>query len=692
MGAEGIAAVAPHAPARDGARRGRGIAYQIPRNSLALLMVAQVAVVLPFLLHLAPWLIAVCLFCCCWRYGVYQGRWDYPSRLLKALVVVAAVAGVALSNVPGFSLEAAASLLNLAFALKLIEMKNRRDAYVVIFLGYFLIATLFLFDQSMLQAGYQLFAIVVVTAAMVGMNQLATRVRPFSNLRLAGALILQALPLTVVVFLFFPRLAPLWSVPLPNASVTGLREEMTPGDVAELGRSDALAFRAVFTGAPPAPRELYWRALVYSRFDSGTWSVGPDPGAAAGPDFDRDETTARSYEVLLEPTFARWLVALETPLPESPGIVLTRDWRLQAPDPVLAVYRYRARAYSGAVPEPDLVRPMRARETALPAEDNPRIRAFAVALREATPDTRAFVDALLTHIRSEPYFYTLNPPVLPREHSIDRFWFETRRGFCTHYAGAVVFMLRAVGVPARLVGGYQGGEVNPITGHVVVRQYDAHAWVEYWQPGAGWIRVDPTGAVAPARIEQGLRAALSAEDRASLPVLGGVRLRESGMVRGLLDWVDSLDHRWNLWVVGYDGQLQADVLKRLLGEVTPLRIGIAVATGGALSGAVVALILFWRRRPPSRHPVERMFAGFCARMARLGWARRPDEPPGSYLDRVAAAAGQSADARARTIARLNGLLYNPAAPGGRAELRQLRGELRRLQFRLAFGPSSGVPG
>jgi protein-glutamine gamma-glutamyltransferase len=666
----------------------RGVAYQIPRNSLALLMIAQVAVVLPFLLHLSPWLIGVGLFCGYWRFGVFQGRWDYPARWVKVLLVVAAVAGVALSGVPAFSLEAAASLLILAFALKLVEMKNRRDAYVVIFLGYFIIATQFLFNQSLLVAAYQVFAMAVVTAAMVGMNQLATRVRPLANLRLAASLILQALPLTVVVFLFFPRIAPLWSVPMPNASVTGLREEMTPGDVAELGRSDALAFRAVFADQVPPTRELYWRALVYSRFVDGTWSVGPEPGLGRAQAVELPGARRWAYEVLLEPNFSTWLVALETPLPDSPGVVLTRDWRLRASEPVLGVLRYAVQSYPELAMDVRLDDALRQRETWLPERDNPRVRRHAAELRATVADDQAFVDALLEQIRSEAFFYTLNPPVLPRADSIDRFWFDTRRGFCTHYAGAMVFMLRAVGIPARLVGGYQGGEVNPITGHVVVRQYDAHAWVEFWREGRGWVRVDPTAAVAPARIEQGPAAALSQEDRASMAGLAGMRMGELGAVRGLLDWIDSLDHRWNLWVVGYDGEVQADVLKRLLGEVTPLRIGLAVLVSGAACAALVAVLLFWRRRPPSRHPVERLFAGFCARMTRLGFPRGPGEPPGRFLTRVAEAVGQPPASRELAVARLNHLLYNPAAPCGRRELRELRAELRRLQFRVAFGSTT----
>ncbi|MEQ8860198.1 MAG: DUF3488 and transglutaminase-like domain-containing protein [Pseudomonadales bacterium] len=671
----------------------RGVAYQIPRNSLALLMVAQVVVVIPYLFHLSPWIIAVCLFCGYWRSGVYQGRWDYPRRWIKAVLVASSVGGVVLSGVGLFSLEAAASLLILAFALKLIEMKGRRDAYLVIFLGYFSIATQFLFDQSIAVAAYQVVAVTVVTAAMVGLNQLATRVNPFESLRIAGSLILQALPLTVVLFLFFPRIAPLWTVPLPSSSSTGISDRMKPGDVAELIRSDELAFRVVFDGAVPPNRELYWRGLVYSRFLDGTWSVGgllPEWDATARPR-PRSGSDSVDYEVLLEPTQSDWLFALDVPEARTPGVVLTRDFRLEAPDPVLSVFRYRVTSRPGLAmdPYPDaagLPDMLRRRETWYPEDDNPRTQAFAADLwNESGHDPEVFVSALQAQIRRQPYFYTLSPPTLEERGSIDAFWFDTRRGFCTHYAGALVFMLRSVGVPARMVGGYQGGEINPVTGHVMVRQYDAHAWAEYWLPGEGWRRVDPTAAVAPARIEQGLNAALSAEDRASLSAFTSARFEGLAVFRDLLFWADSLEHRWNLWVIGYDTQLQGNVLKQLLGQITPARIGAALLLGGALSLGLVAAVLFWRRRPAPRHPVERAFSRFCARVAGSGWRRAPGEPPATFIRRIAASGALRDDQAASLVADLDRLLYNPAADWGSRDVRQLRNQLRKLQFRLAFG-------
>jgi transglutaminase-like putative cysteine protease len=664
------------------ASSGVGVAYQIPRNSLALLMFAQVVVVVPFALQLSPWIIAVGLFCGYWRAGVYQGRWSYPHRWVKAMLVLASVVGVVVSGAGAFSLEAAASLLILAFALKLIEMKSRRDAYLVIFLAYFVIATEFLFDQSILVAVYELAAICVVTAAMVGLNQLHTRVRPLDSLRDASKLVLQALPFTLVLFLLFPRIAPLWTVPLPTVGKTGITDVVKPGAIASLTQSDELAFRVVFDGEIPRNRDLYWRGLVYSEFEDGAWSVGPELPAVPRSFRPEPEEGEVSYEVLLEPTMSDWLFALDTAFPRTAGVASTQDYRLRARDPILSVFRYGVASYPEFVMDEQLTRRLITRETTVDLQDSPRAVALARSLYAG--DDERFVDDVLDMIRQEPFRYTLNPPTLPDAGSIDAFWFESRAGFCTHYAGAFVYLMRAVGIPARMVGGYQGGEINPISNHLMVRQYDAHAWAEIWLRGKGWRRVDPTAAVAPDRIERGLSAALSANDRASLSALTSARLGEWSALADMLYWVDSLEHRWNLWVIGYDSHFQAGFLERLLGKVTPGRTGLVMLAGGAASIGLVAFFLFWRRRPRNRHPVERMFLRFAGKVAGYGLQRSPEESPGAFVRRAARNAGWQDEQADQIVAQMNALLYNPAVSWGRAEVASLAAQLRRLQFKLAF--------
>ena len=659
-----------------------GIAHQIPRNTLALLMVAQVAVILPYLQQLSIWIIAVGLFCGLWRTNVYLGRWDYPKRWLKAVLVLACVGGVAISGIGAFSLEAMASLLVSMFALKLIEMKSRRDAYVVIFLGYFAIAIQFLFEQQLLLAIYQLGAFVLVTAAMVSLNQLQVAARPLPSLKLAGVLVLQAVPLTLAMFLLFPRMAPLWTVPLPGSSVTGLSDVVKPGDIANLTQSDELAFRVVVEGQMPPPTQRYWRGLVFSDFEDGGWKARNRRPAREYP---LTRSSDLRYEVLLEPTMQTWLYALENSTSEHSNVYLTQDGRLESEEPVMSVFRYRAvqhRRDRRAEPLPESVR---VRETAIDPEANPRLQALGPALLEEHGSAMAMTRAILTHIRQAPFRYTLSPPRYPGANGFDDFWFDGQAGFCEHYASAYVYLMRSAGIPARVVGGYQGGEVNEVSGHLIVRQYDAHAWAEFYDPELGWFRVDPTASVAPERIERGLTAALSSSDLASLPLLSSARLGDWDLASSLLRWMDSIEHRWNLWVVGYDSNVQYRFLSDLLGEVTAARIGMAILTFGGIGLGLVAIVIFWGRREVNRHPVERAFRNFSNALAGYGYRKRPEESPAAFVRRVADEVGLTEAQVGPVIAELNTLLYNPGVASGGREIKALRSQLRRLQFRLAFG-------
>jgi transglutaminase-like putative cysteine protease len=617
-----------------------------------------------------------------WRTNIYLGRWDYPQRWVKAALVVACVVGVALTGVGAFSLEAMASLLISMFALKLVEMKNRRDAYIVIFLGYFAIAIQFLFEQKLLLAFYQLGSFVLVTAALVSLNQLQVAARPLPSLKLAGLLVAQAVPLTLVMFLLFPRMAPLWTVPLPGSSMTGLSDVVKPGDIANLTQSDELAFRVVVDGRMPPPSQLYWRGLVYSDFEDGGWKARERRRARAYP---LSRPTDLRYEVLLEPTMQTWLYALENSSSEHSNVYLTLDNRLESRSPVMSVFRYRAIRHQPPEQPEQLSEQTVLRETAIDPAANPRLQALGRALRAEHGTPMAMTRAILQHIRTEPYRYTLSPPAYPGRDAFDGFWFDGQAGFCEHYASAYVYLMRSAGIPARLVGGYLGGEVNGVSGHLMVRQYDAHAWAEFYDPALGWQRVDPTAAVAPERIERGLSAALSSDDLASLPLLSSARIGDWDVAGSVLRWMDSLEHRWNLWVVGYDSNVQYRLLGDLLGEVSAARIGIAILVGGGFGLGLVALVIFWGRRPVNRHPVERAFRSFSDALAGYGFVRRPDESPATFVRRVADEVGLKEAQVGPLIAELDTLLYNPGVASGGRELRALRSQLRRLQFRLAFG-------
>ncbi len=357
-----------------------------------------------------------------------------------------------------------------------------------------------------------------------------------------------------------------------------LAESVAPGDIAALTRSDEIAFRAVFDGPMPAPRDLYWRGLVYSNFSARHLvsrrllrrhlrisRCASGLPAAYSPDVSGIEPV--SYQVLLEPTQASWLFALDVAMPVAPATSLTRDFRLVS---------RRTRAHDDPLSRARLIRARRwirhfrtGCDTAKRDCRTATIRASSrlrSSWQRRNADAGGFLAEALQYIRTEPFFYTLNPPLLSNTDSVDAFWFDSRRGFCSHFAGAFVYLARAVGIPARMIGGYQGGEVNPVTGHLVVRQYDAHAWAEVWLEGRGWVRFDPTAAVAPARIESGLNAALSETDRAVLSAVTGARFDGVPGLRDVLYLFESMQHRWNLWVVGYDTEVQTRYLAEPVGR------------------------------------------------------------------------------------------------------------------------------
>lgn len=679
-----------------------GVLEQIPRSSLTLLLISQGAVIAPHLTRMAIWTLLIWGACVLWRVLIHQGRWGYPSALTKAAFVILAGIGVSMSYGIQFSLDPAVALLIVAFALKLLEMRTRRDALVVIFLGYFIIGTGFLFEQGILITLYQLLAVLAVTAALVALHQSWNRPRPLASLRSAAIILLQAVPLTIVIFVFFPRIAPLWSVPLPDASTrTGLAESMTPGSITELGRSRELAFRVEFEGAPPPPPGLYWRVMTYSQYEDGTWRPGSNSGfleqavhwvgASATPDWVQqlqasvaDDAEPIRYTVLAEPSYRPWLFALDLARPLTPATGLGRDFRVLHYGPITQRFRYEVES-RGAVLDVGLADWYRLRETALPARGNPRTRDLVAAMLRQHDSPRELALGVLQHFASEPFHYTLNPPALGSE-DIDEFLFDTRRGFCGHYASAFVFMMRLAGVPARIVAGYQGGEFNPVGDYLAVRQYDAHAWAEVWIENEGWVRFDPTMVVAPDRIELGAEAAFSEnEEEAGFGDFAGDSFwRRWDRLADAIYFIESLEHRWNVMVVSYDPALQSRFLRDLLGEVTPLRVAVAAACAAGLAiliGLLGALPGYLRRRRP---PLLRWHDGFCETFARAGLPRQPSEAPGRYGQRLKIRFPELADDIEVLSLRLDDALFGPAAAGFQALPEKLdsRRRLWRLRYRL----------
>jgi protein-glutamine gamma-glutamyltransferase len=622
-------------------------AQQLPRRALLWLLLALLAAIGPHASRLPLWVLGVVGLALFWRLRVYQGRWSFAPRTLKVLLVIMAFVAVAIEWRTLIGLEPAVALLVIASGLKCMELRATRDVLVIGFVGYFLVASQLLFEQEIQYAAYALFALGVVTAALVARHQ-GTPAPGFPHpLALAARMFLQALPVMLVLFVVFPRIAPLWSMPQnKSAARTGPSDFMAPGDIARLSGSSELAFRATFEGDTPPQRDLYWRGLVFSDFDGREWR----PGALARTENEYAERGVRypgqrtlphvargpevSYELILEPSNRVWAYVLGYPLQFDEGLRLGGDYRLYGSSPISQRMRYRVRSDIGAVLEPDLRVLRRHAELKLPDGFNPRTLALAQQWRAEEGSDAAFIQRVLEWFNREAFVYTLSPPLLGRD-SVDDFLFQARRGFCEHYASAFVVLLRAAGVPARVVVGYQGGERNPYQDYLLVHQFDAHAWAEAWLDGQGWVRFDPTFAVAPQRIESGLSGALGDEFLAGSPLA----MERYQHVR-LIGWIrmrwDLATYQWARLVLSYDTGVQVALLNRLLGEISPQRLVAALLLCGSIVLGLVALSLFgWH--PGRRHDAAtRAYLAACRRLERYGLGRRHGEAPFDYAQRVAA--------------------------------------------------------
>ncbi len=451
------------------------------------------------------------------------------------------------------------------------------------------------------------------------------------HLRYAGRLLAQALPIAAALWLFFPRFGgPLWQLPDDgNGATSGLSDAMSPGDVTDLALSDEIAFRVRFAAAAPPPAALYWRGPVLHDFDGRTWrhSLLRPVAAPLLP-----QGAAYQYTVSLEPSRRHWLFVLDWPFAwRAPRALLTNDYMLISSTPVTQRLDVTATSYADVASTGDLDAGSRQRDTRLPAGRNPRSLALARSLRDAHPDDAGYIRAILTLFHEQAYFYTLTPPQLADD-SVDSFLFDTRRGFCGHYASAFASLVRAAGIPARVVTGYHGGTYNRFAGYWIVRQSDAHAWVEVWLDGRGWVRMDPTSAIAPERVEHGLNdlvyggAASTSRWQQRTPWLADARLR-----------LDALRLLWRERILRYDQNSQERMLE-WLHVPNPDQRKLALLLGASLT--VGMAWLSWQvrrdagRRP--KDPLERAYRTLCRRLARIGAPRRPNEGAEAYAARVVA--------------------------------------------------------
>lgn len=675
----GLHSISPKELIRDflGSRRTAGargpLQPPVPMAALHSLLVAGVAVYLPLASELPLWVSAVFLIGAGWRLAAAHRLIVRPGRWLL-LCAAAVVIGVTYRHYGGLlGRDPGVALLVALTGLKLLELRNRRDYVLTAFLLYVVLLGAFLYGQSLALGLYGAAAAAITTAALLQLGRdtpLSARVA----VRITATLLLQALPIMLLLYFLFPRFSgALWGVPLRDGSgTTGMSEVMRPGSVQRLVESAEPAFRASMADAPPPLAALYWRGLVLWDTDGTTWRAGtPILHADAGGFVPRSAPVR--YQIILEPHGKQWLYALDAPVEPPPGARLAAGRVLQRPRPLLERLSYELVSYpryqTGALAPTE-----RARALALPRAVSERVRALALDWRSAGPPGTAadaeVVTAALQYFRREPFHYTLTPPALGND-PVDAFLFEARRGFCEHYASAFVTLMRAAGIPSRVIAGYQGGVYNPAGNYFLVRQADAHAWAEVWLPGEGWRRVDPTAAVAPERVEHGIDAVrrlqaqgvnantLSTEMLQRLVALGWL---DRAWLRTHLAW-DYANLSWYRWVGNYDHDRRAALLARLnLSQHALLAMVLGVLA------LIVLYALYHARRHEPSDPAAAVYARFCRKCAAIGLARLAHEGPLAFAERCISARPDLAAAIATVTRHYVALRYGSAPPQNLAAL------------------------
>lgn len=613
--------------------------FPMPRSAFVLLLLSVVLSVFPHLERVPSWMWLVFVAILLWRIQVFRQRANFPQRLLRFSLVSFAFVGVVFHHGTIFGPEAGVGLLITAYLFKQLEMYTKRDAFLVVILSYFVLATEFLFSRSLWSSLYIFFVLVVITAALIALNQTESRIAVWHPFRTALKFLMQAVPLLLVLFFLFPRIGPIWNLNLNSKSTNvGLSDRVSPGDIANLSRSEKLAFRAEFQGAIPSQPERYWRAVVFDRFDGKTWyAVDPANQSVLKKDqINVDADRSYRYRVYLESTGQNWLMAM--PWASLSGVIHSPTQNLMhySKDKIDSPISYEVVSYPDYQAEPYSLSQMDSKRfTQLPNNSNPLAQQFARKLfKQSGYQPEAFSDRLLSIFFQEEFVYTLSPPRLQGD-TIDEFLFSTRRGFCSHYAGAYVFLMRSLGIPARMVGGYQGGELHPIGKYLLIHQYDAHAWAEYWVRGKGWVRVDPTAAVAPHRIESGPMSLSSELSFLRDSPLSPEKLRNLAIFSRLRLMADYVDYLWFKNVVSFDKDQQSQLFKQILGEVTPRRIAILIAVVG---GGVLLLMLFFiainQRNAKPVDPVDRAYYRYLRMLQKKGLRRELGEGPNDFSVRV----------------------------------------------------------
>lgn len=618
-------------------------------TSIIWLIVGLMLASSPHFLYQPIWVSFVFMLGIGWRCMNIWFNWPLPSkrhwilRLIQFGIGTAAIMAVLLSYGTTIGRDAGVAFMVMMLGLKVTEIQTQRDYYITVFLGYFVVITNFFFTQNIPMAALMFLVVIFMTACLITLNDQQHLIKARRILKLSSQMLLQSIPIMLILFVLFPRIAgPLWGLPQDaHQGTTGMDNKMELGKISELILSDEVAFRVQFESDIPPSSHRYWRGPVLIHTDGSTWTeLDWNQQSPITPQFKFSGTEYR-YALTLEPHNEHWLFALDMPntMPQDINAHFSPDGQLRSDKPINQRMRYELSAQTQyAFNDENAV--LLEQSLYLPSNSHPKTKALAQQWRQQYPDDEAFIDNVIKHFNQQNFYYTLTPP-LSQGDAIDHFLFNSRRGFCEHYAASFTVLMRAAGIPARVVTGYQGGEFNPVSGDLVIRQRDAHAWTEVWLQDLGWIRVDPTSAVSPDRIELGINQIMPIGMRSPFFVANSDTLIE--LWQSINHNWDAVNSMWNLWVLSYGPERQKELLSRL-GMNNPDWQQMGIWLLGLITLVFICLPLFLFYQRQHRAPVDHIYQQFCNKLKRIELEKLDSEGPQDFAIRATQYLPNSAEA------------------------------------------------
>ncbi len=602
----------------------------INQRTLIFLLSSIGLITLPHAFHVPTPTISFFFVLLIWRaIGIWRPAY-LPNQLLVFLLLLSGIGLLVIMHQGVFGRDAGTAVFVTALGLKLLEIKTQRDLYLITYLAFIVAATQFLYVQNILMAGYTLLVCISLLGTLLCIN--SGSLGNLQSLKVAGKFLAQALPLTIILFIFFPRLeAPRWSfLQEESKAMTGLSDTLEPGSISQLGLSGERVFRAKFSGAIPTNKQRYWRGPVFSYTDGKKWEQTKNKYFKRHLDKISFSGDIYQYKILMEPQSKNWVFALDMPAAFKWPLYENGNHQLFTSEPPNKRAEYEISSYvnynTGYITKTELSDNLQ-----LPKPPEQRVKDLVEQLGGFSEKPETFISNLFLHFRQNKFYYTLMPPLM-EENPIETFLFDTRVGFCGHYATAFVYLMRVAGIPARVVGGYQGGEYNEAGGFIEVRQANAHAWAEVWLSGKGWVRYDPTTAIAPERVEQDVNIEQQIANNAvsfSPVQLDSQTLSLLKQARNL--W-SSVDYSWHRWIINYDRQNQASFLSKI--GISGFKKMFYWLLGLLAAVILVLAILLFRKQKTVLDVAQIYYLQACAKLAKLGLVRVENEGANDFLVRV----------------------------------------------------------